>query len=165
MNNKRRASDHHDDDDQPEGPEARMTGGEADDETAALSSTARQHGGASASKDGLGRTCKDLLCRTRSKRTKSCSRIFCSDFLAARAQALRFKTNFNLFIESENKLQKHYFIIISSCMLSYFVFALAFPLIFTNVGRAVCSPTSSIAVYGAYCAYILVSTFGEMAII
>ena len=142
-----------------------MTGGEADDETAALSSTARQHGGTSASKDGLGRTCKDLLCRTRSKRTKSCSRIFCSDFLAARAQALRFKTNFNLFIESENKLQKHYFIIISSCMLSYFVFALAFPLIFTNVGRVACSPASPMAVYGTYCAYILMSTFGEMAII
>jgi len=162
--------DDHDDDDQQEGPEARMTGGEADDETAALGSnklipTTSKHYGASASKDGLGRTCKDLLCRARSKRTKSCSNIFCSDFLAARAQALRFKTNFNLFIESEKKLQKHYFIIISACMLSYFFFALAFPLIFTNVGRVTCSPTSSIAVYGAYCIYILMSTFGEMAII
>lgn len=150
------------DDDQQDGQEVRMT---ADDEGDALTANTRQQRAPASSKKRLCRTCKDLCCRGRRKRTKSCTRMLCSDFLAARAQALRFKTNLKLFIESEQKLQKHSFMIICCCMLLYFGVALAFPMVYSNVGEVTCSPTQSPVVYGVYGAYVLISTFSEIAII
>lgn len=85
--------------------------------------------------------------------------------MRSRTQTLNFKTNKDVFLQSETVFQKFVFNMILGCMVLYACVGIVFPILHSNIGEVVCTPVNSLQIYGLYGLYVLVSTLCEIYII
>ena len=112
----------------------------------------------------LCRSCRLLCFRDLSKPKRSCARILCPTFLAARAQATRFKMSWSLLAEAEKASQIQVFAVLLVSMLLFLVLGIILPFIFAAFifsGSNEGSTMSFIPVYGAYGGFFALSTLAE----
>lgn len=116
------------------------------------------------------RTCRLMCFRDPSKPKLTLTQIFCPTFLAARAQATRFKISWSLLVDSEKKIQMQIFVIVIAMMVLFFLLALVVPFVFAvMLSKEVKSVADGskmplIPAFGAYGAFLALSTLAEGAI-
>jgi len=107
------------------------------------------------------RSCRLLCFRDSSKPKQSCTRILCPTFLAARAQATRFKMSWSLLAVAERATQIRFFVVLLISMFLFLVLGIITPFAVPTPNEDECSTMSPITVYGAYGGFMALSTLAE----
>ena len=107
------------------------------------------------------RSCRLLCFRDSTKPKQSCTRILCPTFLAARAQATRFKMSWSLLAVAERATQIHFFVVFLISMFLFLVLGILTPFAVPTPNEDECSTMSSITVYGAYGGFMALSALAE----
>lgn len=113
------------------------------------------------------RVCKLMCFRDPSKPKLTMTQILCPTFLAARAQATRFKISWSLLVDSEKKIQMQIFVIIIALLVLFNLLAIVVPFVFAVLLTKDVKQLSDgsrmplIPAFGAYGGYLALSTIAE----
>ena len=90
---------------------------------------------------------KHRLQSKKKPKNKSCSHIFCGDFMKARLQLLRFKISWDYLVKVEKHIAPKIFFVLALQILVYFSIGMILPFVASFVGKEKCSSVSPFFVY------------------